>query len=581
MHTGAVRPEHPRRWSLARQLLVLQAVLVVVLVCVAAAAASFQDRAATQEQARQEVTAVAQTLAASPTTSAAMTAPGPSTVLAPWAERVRAETGVYFVTFMAPDGTRWSHPNPSMIGRKFVGTTAPALAGETFTETFTGTLGPSVRAVAPVREGGRVVGLVAVGISTDTVGAQARSGLPEVLAAAAAMLAVALAGATLVSRRLRRQTRGLAASDITRLVEHYEAVLHSVREGLLLVGADATVLLVNDAARELLDLGGAPPGGERLGDLGLPPSIAEAVLSGRAVTDELHLTARRVLVLTQADAVWEGRRLGTVLTLRDHTELQDLVGELDAVQALAEQLRSQAHESANRLHTVVSLLELGRTGDAVRFATDELVMAQGLADAVVDGVEEPVCSAVLLAKSAAASERGLELLVTPDSRLDAEALERCALPARDVVTVLGNLVDNAVDAVAGARVRGAPARVTVTVREAGPDELAALCAQEGVGRPPRAGLLVRVADTGPGLGLHAERAFTRGWSTKPAAGEGGRGIGLALVAQVVSRLGGGVDVSTDPGGAMFTVVLPAGAGSPAETAGDGTASRSLAGTAPW
>ena len=571
MHTGAVRTEHPRRWSLARQLLALQAVLVVALVCAAATAASFQARAATQERARQEVVAVAQTLATAPTTSEAMAGPDPAAVLAPWAERVRAEAGVYFVTFMAPDGTRYSHPNPAMIGGRFVGTTAPALAGETFTETFTGTLGPSVRAVAPVRDaGGGIVGLVAVGISTDTVGGQARSALPAVLLAAAAMLAVSLAGAALVSRRLRRQTRGLAASDIQRLAEHYEAVLHSVREGLLLVGADATVLLVNDAARDLLDLHGPVDGAAetRVADLGLPASIAEVVLAGRAVVDELHLTARRVLVLTQTDAVWEGRRLGTVVTLRDHTELQDLVGELDAVQALTEQLRSQAHESANRLHTVVSLLELGRADDAVRFATDELALAQGLTDAVVAGVEDPVCSAVLLAKSAAASERGLDLVITPDSCLDTGALLRCGLPARDVVTVLGNLVDNAMDAVSAAA-RGEPGVVTVTVRAAGADELAVLPAPDPPGVDDGAGLLVRVADTGPGLGVDAARAFTRGWSTKPATGPGGRGVGLALVAQVVSRLGGVVDVGRgSPRGAVFTVLLPAAVAAPQERGGD-------------
>jgi two-component system CitB family sensor kinase len=290
------------------------------------------------------------------------------------------------------------------------------------------------------------------------------------------------------------------------------------------------VLLVNDEARRLLELPEVVAG-RPVTALPLPPSLAEVLGSGRTATDELHLTGQRVLVVSQSAAVWEGRDLGTVTTMRDHTELQDLAGELDAVRPLTEALRSQAHEAANRMHTVVSLLELGRAAEAVAFATAELVVAQRLTDQVVASVGEPVLSATLLGKAAAASERGVELVITPDTAVR----EDLRLSPRDLVTVVGNLLDNAIDAAADAP---PPAQVVVTVRESSGE------------------LVVRVADTGRGLEPERLRdAFRRGWSTKPVTAAHGRGLGLALIGQVVHRLGGRIEV--DRGiGAIFTVRLP-------------------------
>jgi len=216
------------------------------------------------------------------------------------------------------------------------------------------------------------------------------------------------------------------------------------------------------------------------------------------------------------------------------TELQSLMGELDSERGFTQALRSQAHEAANRLHTVVSLIELGRADEAVDFATAELELAQALTDQVVAAVSEPVLAALLLGKAAQANERGVELVVSEDSSID-DGLLPDSLPARDLVTVLGNLIDNAVDAAQGS----VGARVTVTALA---DE---------------SGLVLRVSDTGDGVDpAHTEAVFERGWSTKPA-GPGGRGLGLALVRQAVSRHDGTLTVADAVGGgASFEARLP-------------------------
>jgi two-component system CitB family sensor kinase len=530
-----MRADRPvRSWlarrSLASQMLLLQVAVVALAIAAGAALAWLDARRDSAESARQRVLGVAETFAHSPDVVAALRSRDPAAQLQPLAEAVRQATGVDFVVVMSRDLVRYSHPNPALIGQRFIGTTAPALAGRPFTETFTGTLGPSVRAVVPVPGEGRPTeGLVAVGITQANISSELARQVPALLGLIALLLALAGFGSLLVSRRMQRYTHGLGPVELTRLYEHHDAVLHAMREGLLVFDRKRKLLLVNDEGARLLGLGPDAEGRPAAG-LGAPGSLGELLASGRDAQDELHLTGEAVVVVNQAPVTRQGRAFGTVVTLRDHTELQALTGELDSVRGLAESLKSQAHESANRLHAVVTLIELGRPDAAVEFATAELDAAQRLADQLLAVVEEPVLVALLLGKAAEATERGVELVVTDDT-----AVGPTGIDPRDLVTMVGNLIDNAVDA---ALAVPAPRRVTVTVRQ---DE---------------AELLVRVADTGPGLDpAGIEQVFTRGWSTKRAGRPQGRGLGLALVRQVVTRHDGRVEVAND-GGAVFTIRLP-------------------------
>ncbi|AIJ22750.1 ATP-binding protein [Amycolatopsis methanolica] len=523
-----------RRWSLARQLLLLQVAGVAVLVAVGALLAYFDAARAVDARAQDKVVAIASTLADSPTVLSALRLPAPSTELQPFAEQVRRDTGVDFITIMDPGGIRYTHPNPELIGQRFLGTIDVARQGRVYTETYTGTLGPSMRAVVPVFDPERrVVALVSAGIKVDAISAALAQRIWTLAAVAGAALVVGVAGSYLVSSRLRRQTRGLAPAELSSIFAYYEATLHAVREGLVLVGADERVVLCNDAARDLLGLG-ADPTGRAVTELGLPPSLVGALRGQEPRRDEIHLTDVRVLVVSTAPVRSRARAKdhGTVVTLRDHTDLQLLTGELTTARGLAESLRSQAHEAANRLHTVVSLVEMGRTQEAIEFATAELEIAQRLTDQVVGAVSEPVLAALLLGKTAEASERGAELVLTDDTAIEDTDT---GIEPRDLITVLGNLIDNAIDAaIEAAGERPERPRVTVTAKIEGEE------------------LLLRVADNGRGVPDEARRrVFERGWTTKPD----GHGLGLALVGQVVRRNGGRVDVASGEG-AVFTVRLP-------------------------
>ncbi|MDH6133322.1 sensor histidine kinase regulating citrate/malate metabolism [Kitasatospora sp. MAA4] len=529
-------PSPPRRLprSLAGQLFAVQIVIVAVVLAGSAVLAYLTVAERARDAAFGQVTATARAVADSPTVRQAATGPDPTEVLQPYAQRVCADAGVAFVTVMDTHGVRWTHPDPAQIGRPFLGHIEQALAGGIVRETYTGTLGPSVRVVTPVQDDrGRVIALVSVGIRVQSISRQLNGPLIVLAGVALAALAVGGLGSYLANARLRRHTHGMGADELSHLYDYHQATLHSVREGLILLDRAGTVVLCNDAARELLGLEG-PAEGRQFAELALPEALTRSVLGADPAHDEVHLTADRVVVLNTS-AIGPGPALGTVVTLRDHTELQSLNGELDSVRGFSEALGAQAHEAANRLHAVVVLVELGRYREAVEFATAELELAQRLTDRVVSAVSEPVLAALLLGKTAEAAERGVELTLTEDSRIDDGVLPP-ELPARDLVTILGNLIDNAVDAaIANSAAHPGPPEVAVTAR-IDSDRL-----------------LLRVADTGAGIEPgEVEEVFRRGWSTKE---ERGHGLGLALVAQAARRNGGAVEVGRERG-AVLTVRLP-------------------------
>lgn len=521
----------PSRWSVAGQTFALQVLVAALVVGAGLLGAYLQAQRSTTAQATARTTAVAEAVAATPDVVDAVQAPNPTATLQPYAERVRLETGTDFVVIMSTDGIRYTHPDRRQIGKRFIGHIATAAQGGVVVEDYTGTLGPSRRVVVPVRDGGRVVALVSVGIRKTAVAERLSGQLPGLLLAGLAAALLSGLGTALVARRIRRQTHGLGERQLQEMYEYYDAVLHAVTEGLLLTDLEGRLRLANDEAFRLL---GLPENaqGRPVADLGMAEPLVAALTDADPREDELHVTDARVLVLNKAPAVRHGRRLGFVVTLRDRTDLEDLTGELDSARGLTEALRSQAHESANRLHTVVSLIELGHADRALAFATDELAASQVLTDRVVASVQEPALTALLLGKAAQAGERGIDFEVGDGARWP-----EGVAPARDVVTIVGNLVDNALDAVATAK---GTRRVRVDAHVDG------------------GYAVLTVEDTGPGLPPgEVERAFQRGYSTKQAAGEGRRGLGLALVAQSVQRLGGELRVEGPPG-ARFVVRIPVG-----------------------
>ncbi|MGW1612998.1 SpoIIE family protein phosphatase [Streptomyces sp. NPDC002285] len=375
--------------SVAGQVFVMQVTLVVLLVVSAVVALVLQSDRDTNAEAKRRSVAVAQTFAHAPGVEASLQAADPSSALQPLTEAGRKAAGVDFIVVMDTNGIRYTHPIPDRIGKRFVGRIEPSLAGKVYTESVQGPLGHEVQATVPIRDAeGRVTALVSSGMKVENVTSHMHRQLPIILGAGAGALVVSTGGMALVGRRLRRQTHSLAPDEMSRMYEHHDAVVHSVREGVLIIGDDGRLLLANDEARRLLEL---PPDaeGRPVREIsGLDPETAALLVSGREATDEVHIAGGRLLAVNQRTTDREGGPRGTVVTLRDTTELQAVSG------------RAQlARERLDLLYDAG--LCIGTTLDVIRTA-DELAQVAvprfadfvtvDLADGVVHG-DEPTPTA--------------------------------------------------------------------------------------------------------------------------------------------------------------------------------------------
>ncbi|WP_406384218.1 SpoIIE family protein phosphatase [Streptomyces sp. NBC_01618] len=317
--------------TLAGQVFCFVLALVLLLVAAAAIALVAQSRRDSLNEAKLRTLSVAQAFADSPGIVAALESKDPTAILQPRAEETRKEAHVDNVVVISVHGIRYTHSDPALIGKRVGGPYKEALAGHAFTRSFSGSLGPSVNSVVPVdRPDGKVVGLVSVGLTDKSVNIMADRSIPLSAATAVVAAAITTGGAALVSRRLRRQTHGLGPAEMTRMYEHHDAVLHAVREGVLIVGADHRLMLVNDEARRLLDL---PPDaeGRPVTDIGLPPATTELLVSGRTTTDGVLRSGNRLLAVSLRPTDTRGAPQSTVATLRDTTELSAISGRAELV----------------------------------------------------------------------------------------------------------------------------------------------------------------------------------------------------------------------------------------------------------
>ena len=522
-----------RRLSLAGQLLALQVVIIaVVLVGVAAVTVAQSTKRASEEESGR-ARALAESMAAGRTLRLALDRPVlpdfSVAIVRNAAESERGRSGSEQVVVGTADGTVLASADPSELGERLTAPEDRVLAGVGWTGVRERSSGPVAVAVAPVMSyDGQQVGFVAVRRPQPSVLDGLRDAAPNLLTYLGVASLVGVAGSLLIARRVKRQTLGLEPREITGLVEHRDAMLHGIREGVIGLDTRGRVTLANDEAVRLLRIPGDAVG-RTLEDLGVGEEVRHALLSDEEERDRAVGSGGRVLVVNRLPLYSRGRPIGSVTTLRDRTELLELRRELVLTRHVTDTLRAQAHEFDNRLHTIAGLIEIGEADEAVRFVHRVTSSRSEFSAQVTAAVRDPSVAALLIAKASQAAELGVDLRVDPDSELAAlgDAL------SRDVATVVGNLVDNALDAAAVSPQRWV--EVGLGVVDGDVD--------------------VVVRDSGPGVpeGMEKE-VFRRGVSTKGGGG-GERGIGLSLVHLICTRRGGEVTASRE-GGSVFTARLP-------------------------
>jgi len=335
-------------------------------------------------------------------------------------------------------------------------------------------------------------------------------------------LLVGIAGSLFVADRVRRQTFDMEPAEIARRYQHHDAMLHAVREGLLITNVNGDIVLANDEARRLLELA-ADCDGKALRD---QVAGGEWAATETPVTDRLQYAAGRVLMVSRSRAEVNGIPAGMVTTLRDRTELQKALHELSEARVLGAELRKQSHEHANHLQMIIALIEMQEYDEAIRVCAKYAEMPQMLTAQVLEQTTDPVLASRLQISHARAERCGVELLL--DGTLENARRDL----SDDLADIVGNLVDNAIDA-ASDRGQGGWVRL-------------------GLARGADRWLRISVRDNGPGIAAEPiEQVFTPRWTTRGS----GRGFGLALVRDKVSRMHGTICVHND-GGAVFDVCIP-------------------------
>ena len=541
-----------RELTVAAQVLVLQLAVVALLLLFVAILSLRQSTADFTEERGAQMRSVAEYVASLDPVRSALVRSGPAVTLettrqalAPYVARGVSLSGAHDVLIVRPDGVVTAASDPSRVGSRADLGESDAMQGRQWSGDVKVDGERTVAAHAPIlsdetggdgRQAGELIGLVVAEEEYPSVWDRLTGAASDLALFLGIGALLGVAGTYVVARVVRRSTRGLGATELGNLADQREALLHAIREGVVGVGTDGRVTVMNDAARTTLGLDEGPePTGRRVDALGLDPHVVELLLpttdGEQDVRDAMALVGDRVVVFNRRTASSGGHGIGSVTTLRDRTELVSLQSQLSSNLSITDTLRAQTHEFDNRLHTISGLVQLGEYDEVAALVGTLTQHRAEVREQVSKRLLDPAVAALTIAKHAVAEERGVTLELDPGSRLpDLPSNE-----AADLTTVLGNLVDNAVDASAG--VDDAVVEVWILA--------------------DRGAVHVRVRDSGPGVPENLREAiFVRGYSTKPDV-LGGRGLGLPLVRLICTQRGGEVTVApTDSGGAVFHVVLP-------------------------
>ncbi|WP_367326293.1 ATP-binding protein [Streptomyces sp. HUAS ZL42] len=537
-----------RRHTLAGELLVLQLAIVVIVLVAVAAVSLAQSKATFDRVEGRRVAALAEEMAGNPLLRAQLVLPAPSEMLAPLLQTTMTRSNVTSVTVADERGEIVAATNPTLVGTQLPvdGPSVAQARGWSGELPVDGVreLVAQVPVLGEHRDHvGEHLGTVMIGRASPSAWQRLSGASSYLLAYLGIASVLGVAGSWLLARRIKRQTFGLEPREIAGLAEHREAMLFGIAEGVIALDPRLRLTLVNEVGRRLLDLP-QDSVGMSLADLGIEGRLYDVLAGtggehtdghGTGGRDEVVVRRGRVLVMNRMDVTKDGRRLGSVTTLRDRTELAQLERELGSFRSSTELLRAQAHEFSNQLHTISGLIQIGEHDEVVRYVRALRKHRESLDLTLTSRVRDRAVAALLMAKSALAAERRVQLRISERTALD--KLE--PTDSADVATVLGNLVDNALDAAAAGE-HDDDAWVEVELRQ------------------DASSVEIAVRDSGPGVAPElAQEVFSHGFTTKAAQG-GDRGIGLALTRLVCKRRGGEVSVANTETGAVFTARMSVG-----------------------
>ncbi|ANU09801.1 ATPase [Planococcus antarcticus DSM 14505] len=522
-----------RNLSLQTKIILLNMSLILFVTAVFGGIVTYNEIGDTKGNVGTRALETAIGISITPSIVEAMNDENPEAVIQPLAEYMRKQVGAEFIVVGNLEGIRYSHPDPTQIGKRMVGgDNDRALANaEFYTSEARGSLGPSLRGKAPIFDGnGNVVGLVSVGYLLDDIQEIIVGNVLEMLQFVLLVLAIGIIGSILLAKNIRKETMGLEPREIAAMYRDREALLSSIVEGVIAIDHRGKITEINQSAEKMIGLTQASINSD-IADVIPQSKMTEALQSEKTIRNEEMLVGNKLLIINRTQITHEGQVVGVVSTFREKTDIQEVLETLSEIQQYSEGLRAQTHEYSNKLYAISGLLQLGQKNEAIDLIQRETRIHENQTKHMLDHIQDKKVQAILLGKMGKASENKVNLIIDENSSL--EVLPKHFDIAK-LIHILGNLIDNAIEEVAQQSKR----EVSFFVTDLGRD------------------LVIEVEDTGRGIREeYMKDLFNLGFSTK--LGKKDRGYGLAIVQQAVEELKGTIEVDSElDRGTVFTVFLP-------------------------
>ncbi|RSL32473.1 sensor histidine kinase [Salibacterium salarium] len=520
------------RVSIQTKIIILILVLITLVTVVLSGFFAYIESQDIEETLGDKALSTATYVAGAPTVQEAFNTENPSNILQPYAERIREQSGAEFVVIGDKNGVRYAHPDEWKIGKHMVGgdNDRALLNGESYISQAEGTLGPSLRGKAPVRdEDGNIVGIISVGFLIEDLRATIfqRIGMLALLALTA--IGLSTIGAVLLSKSIKKDMYGLEPIQIATLYQERQATLKAIPEGIIAIDTNAKITMINNSAKEMLEFDKNVQG-TPVKDI-LPNSVMERVLQHGQPEFNQELSMNGKLFIVNREPIFDDNRIvGVVATFRDKTEMMEMANTLSDIKKYSDDLRSQNHEYSNKLYALAGYLHLGRINDAISLINEETMIQKRQTTVLFHQIKDTAVQAILTGKSGRASERKIHFEIDETSQLE-------PLPAHisqtQLISILGNVIDNAMDA----SLHNEDPTVSFFVTDMGND------------------IIFEITDNGPGLPTDLTAMMEKGFSTKHGQNE--RGYGLAIIRDTIEELDGMLEFETiEEGGAVFSVYLP-------------------------
>lgn len=521
------------------RIMIVIALLIMTTLLILGLFLNHQYARSIEEQMGLRALSVAQSVSLIPSVILAFDHENPETVIQPIAEQIRKETGAEFIVVGNAEGIRYSHPLQNRLGEKMVGgdNDRALVEGQSYVSKAVGSLGPSIRGKVPIYGAdGQIIGLVSVGFLSEELENVIEQQVFVLWAIVVLLIGIGFLGAFLISHQLKKEIHGLEPEEIGRLFEEKEATLQSIHEGVIAVNREGNITMFNQTAKKFMiqDRLQEPLIGKHVTELVTHTRLPEVLRTGKEQLNQELWVGDDLFIVNRVPIFLNKKIVGAVSTFRSRTEILNLSEELSKVKKYTDALRAQTHEFSNKLNTISGLLQLHQVNDAIDYIQKENVFHQQSIHFLIDRIDDPFISAVLLGKLNQAHESGIEMEIEESSSLTTTLTEK---QRESFITIIGNLLENAFEALLDTKQKSP--HVFVSFTDYGHD------------------LIFEIEDNGLGIPAGCEEAiFEQGYSTKKGKH---RGFGLALVKNAVNHMGGSIVIEQGSnGGTCFVVIAPKG-----------------------